>query len=121
MNRMPKHPHPPGKPGLAPGVPIVARSSTKRAAFGTPPARGAAAPAGAKGVLRGAMDLLAAEAAHVEQALSRYTGRAAIEHEQQGRSADFDGFVAAAVRSSDPPTQRERFLAALKRSLVRRY
>ena len=69
------------------------------------------------------LDLGGDEAAAIEQALSRYIGPLAkmIVRKEASRYANFKEFLAAVAGNIDQPTQRDQFLAALKRSLVRRY
>jgi serine/threonine-protein kinase len=101
--------------GLAPSIPVVARSTSKSVPFGSvPPSKLAPNPL---------LSLEAAEAAAIESALSKYIGPMAkmIVRKEASRTANFKDFVTAIAGNIDQPTQRDQFLAALKRSLVKRY
>jgi hypothetical protein len=105
--------------GLAPGIPVVARSSGKKISFGTAAQPAVAAAPPSKRHLR----LADEETAAIEQQLSRYIGSAAktIVNDEAARNANFQEFLVAVAGKIDQPTQRDQFLAALKRSLTRRY
>jgi hypothetical protein len=110
--------------GLAPAIPVLARSSGKKVPFGAPAAGHVAqvlsdAARASKRHLR----LAAEETAAIEEQLSRYIGSAAKAtiDDEAARSVDFKEFLVAVAGKIEQPTQRDQFLAALKRSLTRRY
>jgi hypothetical protein len=112
-----------GRPrGLSPNIPVVARSSNKGVPFGAAPGTNPSIAVAPSRTLP-KLELAAEDAAAIEQALSRYIGPTArmIVRDEASRSANFNDFLIAIAGNIDQQTQRDQFLAALKRSLVRRY
>jgi hypothetical protein len=110
--------------GLAPSIPVMSRSSSKSVPFGSAPSKGVSIPSGASKLAQHPqLQLEADEAAAIESALSRYIGPMAkmIVRKEASRTANFKDFLSAVAGNIDQPTQRDQFLAALKRSLVKRY
>ena len=68
------------------------------------------------------LDLEPAEAAAVEQALSRFIGPMAkmLIRKETARCTSVKEFVAAVAGNVDRPDQREEFLLALRRALPKR-
>ncbi|MEJ6023367.1 protein kinase domain-containing protein [Ramlibacter sp. PS4R-6] len=110
--------------GLGPSIPVVARGSTKSVPFGTAPSKNLSIPTSpSKLAPHPQLELDGEEAAAIERALSKYIGPMAkmIIRKEASRNANFGEFLTAVAGNIDQPTQRDQFLAALKRSLVRRY